>query len=152
MTTFANSVGFSDSKSAPNSPCPSRSSKAGMSLATTQAPPAKASAKIIPKDSPPVLGATYKATEDMKSALSSSEILPRNSNRCRSCGSILLITSSGSPGPATKTFTSGAKREITGKASTRTLKPFRGSSNLPINPIVFPDHFSCNFPCAYRLA
>ena len=58
MITFAKSVESSDLNIAPNSPCPSRSSNAGISLATTQAPPANASAKIIPKDSPPVLGAT----------------------------------------------------------------------------------------------
>ena len=56
------------------------------------------------------------------------------------------ITSAGSPGPATKIFTSGANREITGKASTRTLNPLRGSSNLPMKPMVFPDHFSMAFP------
>ena len=58
MITFARSVESSDLKIAPNWPWPNKSSNAGISLATTQAPPANASAKMIPKDSPPVLGAT----------------------------------------------------------------------------------------------
>ena len=123
-----------------------------MSLATTQAPPASASAKMIPKDSPPVLGATYIEMEDMKFALSSSEIFPKKVKRCRNCGSMLFSTSAGSPGPATKTFTSGANRAITGSASNKTLNPFRGSSNRPINPMVFPCHFSCGVPFLYREA
>ncbi len=63
-----------------------------------------------------------------------------------------LITSSGSPGPATNTLTSGANREMTGSASIKTFKPFRGSSKRPINPMVLPCHLPCGVPCIYREA
>ena len=95
---------------------------------------------MIPKDSPPVLGATYTPTDAMKFAFSSSEILPKNVNRLRNEGSTSLRNASESPGPATSTRTSGSLGIISGRAATIISSPLRGSSKRPMKPMVFPVH------------
>ena len=94
----------------------------------------------------------YKEIEARKLALSCSDIFPRKVKRDLNCGSMDLITSSDSPGPAMKIRTSGANREMIGKASTKTDKPFLGSSKRPMNPSVLPCHFSCEIPSLYLSA
>ena len=66
-------------KSSPAAPWSSTWAKASRSLASTGAPADIASTRMIPKLSPPVLGATYRSTLRSRRALSSSLTMPRNS-------------------------------------------------------------------------
>jgi len=50
-----------------------------------------------------------------------------------------------SPGPAIKYLTSGINLATIGSESRRTCRPLRGSSNLPIKPIVFSPVYSADF-------
>ena len=138
MMTFASSVALSDSNSAPYSPPFNKFRKAGISLATIAVSDARASVKIIPNDSPPVFGATYKSIDLRKLPFSASLIRPKNDNLLRSWELVDFNISALSPGPAIKTFTSGTNLEIIGNASIRICRPFRGSSKRPIKPMVLP--------------
>ena len=147
----ARSSEFSDAKIAPERPSSKSLLNAGRSLATIGVLAAIASARIIPKDSLPVLGAIYKEIDLKNCAFSISEILPRKVIRSRSSGGTNLSKSLGFPGPATKILKFGTSRTIFGMAARRTARPLRGSSNLPINPRVLGSAHSERTPIPSNL-
>ena len=61
------------------------------------------------------------------------------------------MKSSAFPGPATKILKLGICRTILGIAARRTARPFRGSSNLPINPRVLGSAHSDRTPIPSNL-
>jgi hypothetical protein len=95
-------------------------------------PAAIASVRIMPKDSPPVFGATYTSTLRSIRALSGSETLPRNVTPAGTGSG----SSPGSPGPATSSRSPGRRAARRSNASSRIGKPLRGSVNRPRNPTV----------------
>ncbi len=83
--------------SSPAAPWSRTCANASRSRARTGAPADIASTRMMPKLSPPVLGATYTSTLRSSRALSSSLTMPRNSTRERSSGGqrlhgLLLVT------------------------------------------------------------
>ncbi len=124
--------------SSPAAPRSRTWAKASRSEARTGAPADMASTRMMPKLSPPVLGATYRSTLRRKRALSSSLIMPRNSTRGRSSAGRVSTASSSSPRPATSSRVCGRAARIFGRAFMSTGRPLRGSSMRPMKPIVPP--------------
>ena len=78
MIFLASELESSFLKSEPDAPPSSKLENAGKSLATIGVLHAIASARMIPKDSPPVFGAIYNAIDLKNCVFSDSESRPRN--------------------------------------------------------------------------
>ena len=138
-------------KIAPASPLSRSFTNAGKLLATIGALEAIASARIIPKDSPPVFGAIYREIDLKNCAFSNSEIRPKKVIRSRSSGGTNFSKSCALPGPATNTLKFGTRSTIFGIAANRTAKPFLGSSNRPMKPRVLGNAHSDLTPISSNL-
>lgn len=126
--------------SSPAAPWSRTWANASRSAASTGAPADIASTRMIPKLSPPVLGATYRSMLRRKRALSSSLIMPRNSTRERISAGSDSTASFSSPRPATSSRVCGRSARIFGRAFMSTGRPLRGSSMRPMKPMVSPCH------------